>query len=467
MHANGQADQPPNPFFSESPLPLHYPQFDRIQDSHFAPAFDAGMAEQLKEIDAIANNEQAPTFDDTLVALELSGQLLDRATTVFSALVGADTNDARNELRKSYSTRFAAHNDAIHLNPRLFARIDSLYQHRAELKLDAEAQRLIERYHSDFIRAGAKLSDGDKSKLKQMNAELAALGSQFSQNVLDEVNAAALVVDDVKELDGLTPAQIAAAADEAKSRGLAGNMSSPSQHHRPAAGVAAHQSCRAAPARPPSPEAARVAVRQPRDREQTMKLRAERARLLGYANHAAYALENQTARTPEAANRMLRELAPAAVANARREAADLQAVIDKEGGGFQLEPWDWAYYSEKVRVAKYAFDESQLKPYLELTNVLENGVFFAANQLYGLTFRRRGDLPVYHPDVKVYDVLDANGEPLAHLHSRPVRTQIQARWRLDEFVCVAVDTHRPPAGGREHAQHPEASGGRADAAHLG
>ncbi len=416
MHANGQADQPPNPFFSESPLPLHYPQFDRIQDSHFAPAFDSGMAEQLEEIDAIANNEQAPTFDDTLVALELSGQLLDRATTVFSALVGADTNDARNELRKSYSTRFAAHNDAIHLNPRLFARIDSLYQHRAELKLDAEAQRLIERYHSDFIRAGAKLSDGDKSKLKQMNAELAALGSQFSQNVLDEVNAAALVVDDVKELDGLTPAQIAAAADEAKSRGLAGKyvltllnttgQPLESQLTNRAVRQRLHEASIARGSKGGKYDNREIVSR-------TMKLRAERARLLGYANHAAYALENQTARTPEAANRMLRELAPAAVANARREAADLQAVIDKEGGGFQLEPWDWAYYSEKVRVAKYAFDESQLKPYLELTNVLENGVFFAANQLYGLTFRRRGDLPVYHPDVKVYDVLDANGEPLA------------------------------------------------------
>jgi peptidyl-dipeptidase Dcp len=416
MHAYGQADATPNPFFTESPLPFHYPPFDKLQDRHFAPAFDAGMAEQLKEIDAIANNPQAPTFENTLVALERSGQLLDRATTVFSLLVAADTNDVRNKLRQEYSTKFAAHNDAINLNPKLFARIDALYQQRAALKLDAEGLRLVERYYNDFVRAGAKLSEADKSKLKQMNAELAALGSQFSQNVLDEVNAAAVVIEDVKELDGLTPAQIATAAEEARSRGLAGKyvltlLNTTGQ--------------------PPETQLTNRAVRQRLheasiargssgtrydNREivsKTVKLRAERARLLGYPNYAAYGLENQTARTPEAVNRMLGELAPAAVANARREAADLQAMIDREGGGFRLEPWDWAYYTEKVRAAKYAFDESQLKPYLELTNVLENGVFFAAGQLYGLSFKRRTDLPVYHPEVKVYDVFDANGQPLA------------------------------------------------------
>jgi peptidyl-dipeptidase Dcp len=416
MHVHGQADAIPNPFLSESPLPFHYPQFDKLRDSHFAPAFDAGMVEQLKEVDAIAGDPREPTFENTIVALERSGQVLSRATTVFSALVGADTNDERNRLRREYSTKFAAHSDAINLNPKLFARIDALYRQRAALKLDAEGLRLVERYYNDFVRAGAKLSEADKSKLKQMNAELAALSSQFSQNVLDEVNAAAVVVDDAKDLDGLTPAQIAAAADEAKSRGLHGKyvltlLNTTGQ--------------------PPETQLTNRVVRQRLhqasiargsnggkydNREivsKTVKLRAERARLLGYPSYAAYGLENQTARTPEAVNRMLGELAPAAVANARREAADLQAMIDKEGGGFRLEAWDWAYYTEKVRAAKYAFDESQLKPYLELTNVLENGVFFAAGQLYGLSFRRRTDLPVYHPDVKVYDVFDANGEPLA------------------------------------------------------
>jgi peptidyl-dipeptidase Dcp len=416
MTVIAQAAQAPNPFAADSPLPLHYPQFDRIKDSDFAPAFDAGMAEQLKEVAVIANNHKAPTFDNTIVALEKSGRLLDRANTVFQLLVGADTNDVRNALRKDYATRFAAHSDAISLNGKLFARIDTLYQQRASLKLDAEGLRLVERYHSDFVRAGARLSDTDKATLTKMNAELAALGNQFSQNVLDEVNASAVVVDDVKELEGLSPAQVATAADEAKSRGLEGKyvltlLNTTGQ--------------------PPESQLVNRALRQRLFEASTtrgskggkydnteivskfMKLRAERARLLGYPNHAAYVLENQTAATPEAVNRMLGELAPPAVANARREAADLQAVIDKEGGGFQLAPWDWAYYTEKVRAQKFAFDESQLKPYLELTNVLENGVFFAANQLYGLTFKRRTDLPVYQADVRVYDVFDANGKPLA------------------------------------------------------
>jgi peptidyl-dipeptidase Dcp len=417
MNATAHASETgSNPFFAESPLPFHYPPFDKIEDDHFAPAFDAGMATHLREIDAIVNNPQPPTFENTIVAMERAGELLDRATTVFYALVGADTNDERNTLRKDYSTKFAAHDDAFKLNGKLFARIDALYGQRTELKLDAEALRLLERYHNDFVRAGAKLSEADKAKLKAMNAELAALNSQFSQNVLDEVNASAVVVEDVKELDGLTPAQIATAAEEAKSRGLAGKyvltlLNTTGQ--------------------PPESQLTNRALRQRLheasisrggkggkfdNREiisKTMKLRAERAKLLGFPNHAAYSLENQTARTQEAVNRMLGELAPAAVANARREAADLQAMIDKEGAGFQLAPWDWAYYTEKVRVAKYAFDESQLKPYLELTNVLENGVFFAANQLYGLTFKRRTDLPVYHPDVTTYDVFDANGKPLA------------------------------------------------------
>jgi peptidyl-dipeptidase Dcp len=416
MHVHSHASEAPNPFFAESPLPLHYPQFDKIKDSDFAPAFDKGMAEHLKEMEAIANNPEAPTFDNSIVAMELSGQLLNRATTVFSALVGADTNDVRNKLRRDYSTKFAAHDDAISLNGKLFARIDALYRQLAALKLDAEGMRLVERCHSDFVRAGAKLSETDKAKLKEMNAELAALRSQFSQNVLDEVNAAAVVVDEVKELDGLSPAQIAAAADEARSRGLEGKyvLTLLNTTGQPLESQLTHRALRQ---RLHQASIARGSKGGKYDNREiisrTMKLRAERARLLGYPNHAAYSLEDQTARTPEAVNRMLGELAPAAVANARREASDLQAMIDKEGGALQLAPWDWAYYTEKVRAAKYAFDESQLKPYLELMNVLENGVFFAANQLYGLTFKRRSDLPVYHPDVMVYDVLDADGQPLA------------------------------------------------------
>ena len=416
-----QATQAANPFFAESPLPLHYPQFDKIKDSDFAPAFDAGMAEQLKEMDAIANNPAAPTFENTIIAMEKSGQVLDRATTVFFNLVGTDTNDARNKLRADYSAKFAAHGDAISLNPKLFARIKALYDQRNDLGLDAEGVRLIERYHTSFVRSGANLNDADKATLKKMNAELASLGTTFSDNVLKEVNASAVVVDDVKQLDGLTEAQIATAAEVAKKRGLEGKyvltllnttgQPPESQLTDRALRQRLHEASVARGSRGGEFDTTALVSR-------IMKLRADRAKLLGYPNHAAYGLEDQTARTPEAVNAMLGKLAPAAVANAKREAADLQAMIDQEQKAkgeptFALEPWDWAFYTEKVRAAKYDFDESQLKPYFEMKNVLENGVFFAANQLYGLTFKERTDLPKYHPDTWTYDVFNADGSQLA------------------------------------------------------
>ncbi|CAG2087683.1 peptidyl-dipeptidase Dcp [Xanthomonas arboricola] len=419
--ATTQAATHANPFFADSTLPLHYPQFDKITDSDFAPAFDAGMAEQLKEVDKIANQKAKPSFDNTLIALEKSGATLDRATTVFFNLVGADTNDARKKLQADYSAKFAAHRDAISLNGKLFARIQTLYDQRSQLGLDAQGVRLVEKYYSDFVRDGAKLSDADKTTLKAMNAELANLGTTFSQNVLAEVNAAAVVVDDVKQLDGLSEEQIAAAAEAAKARKLDGKY------------VIALLNTTG------QPPLTQLKNRELRKKiydasvsrgshggqydntalvSRIMKLRADKAKLLGFPTYAAYSLENQTAKTPEAVNAMLGKLAPAAVANAKREAADLQAMIDKEQKAarkpsFKLEAWDWAYYSEKVRQAKYNFDESQLKPYFELKNVLENGVFYAANQEYGLTFKQRTDLPTYRDDITVYDVFDADGKQLA------------------------------------------------------
>ena len=413
--------QQANPFFAESPLPLHYPQFDRIKDGDFAPAFDAGMAQQLKEVDAIANNKAKPTFENTIIALEKSGDVLDRATTVFFALVGADTNDTRKKLQADYSAKFAAHSDAIALNGKLFARIQALYDTRSQLGLDAEGVRLVEKYYDNYVRAGAKLSEADKAKLKEMNAELANLATRFSQNVQSEVNASAITVDDVKELDGLSREQIAAAAEAAKARGLEGKyvITLLNTTGQPPLTNLANR-----PLRQKIYEASVSRGSRGGEFDNTalvsriMQLRADKAKLMGFPNFAAYNLTNQTAKTPEAVNAMLGKLAPAAVANARREAADLQAMIDQEQKAagkptFTLEPWDWAFYSEKVRQAKYNFDESQLKPYFELKNVLENGVFYAANQEFGLTFKQRTDLPVYHDDVTVYDVFDADGSQLA------------------------------------------------------
>uniref|UniRef100_UPI0025D3ABA6 M3 family metallopeptidase n=1 Tax=Stenotrophomonas sp. UBA7606 TaxID=1947559 RepID=UPI0025D3ABA6 len=419
--ATTQSAQQANPFFAESPLPLHYPQFDKIKDADFAPAFDAGMAQQLQEVEAIANNPAAPTFENTLIALENSGAVLDRATTVFFSLIGADTNDARKKLQADYSAKFAAHGDAINLNGKLFSRIETLYNDRAKLGLDAEGLRLVEKYYDNFVRAGAKLSDADKAKLKAMNAELANLGTKFSQNVLAEVNASYIVVDDVKQLDGLSDEQIAAAAEAAKARKLDGKY------------VIALLNTTG---QPPLTNLTNRELRQKiyeasvsrgskgGEYDNTalvsriMTLRAEKAALMGFPNFASYSLGNQTAKTPEAVNAMLGQLAPAAVTNAKREAADLQAMIDSEQKAagkptFELQPWDWAFYSEKVRQAKYDFDESQLKPYFELKNVLENGVFFAAGKEFGLSFKQRTDLPVYHDDVTVYDVFDADGSQLA------------------------------------------------------
>jgi len=415
------ASQPANPFFAQSPLPLHYPQFDRITDADFAPAFDAGMAAQLKEIQAIADNPARPTFDNTIVAMEKSGQLLERASTVFFNLVGTDTNPVREKLRSDYSVRFAAHRDAISLNGKLFARIQALYDTRTELGLDPQGVRLIEKYHTDFVRDGAKLSDADKTKLKEMNAELAALATQFSQNVLKEVNDSAVVVDDVTQLAGLSESEISTAADEANSRNLPGKyvITLLNTTGQPPLTNLTNRDLREKIFKASINRGSRGnAYDNTALVSRIMTLRAQKAKMLGYPTYAAYSLEDQTAKTPQAVNDMLGKLAPAAVANAKREAADLQAMIDAEQKAagkpsFALAAWDWAFYSEKVRQAKYNFDQSQLKPYFEMKNVLENGVFYAAGQEYGLTFKERTDLPKYHPDTYVYDVFDADGSQLA------------------------------------------------------
>lgn len=410
-----------NPFFTASSLPLHFPQFDKIKDSDYAPAFDRGMSDHLKEVEAITSNAEAPTFDNTLLALEKSGQILDRATTVFFSLSGVENNDTKKAIQKEYAPKLAAHRDAIMLNSRLFERVQKLYDTRNELGLDAQDVRLIERYHDDFVRAGAKLADADKARMKAINGELAKLGSDFGQDVLAEVNASAVVVDNKDELSGLSDAQIEAAATAAKARGLDGKyvIALVNTTNQP---VIAQLDNRALRQRIHEASVTRGSRGNENDTtaivSKVMSLRAEKAKLMGYPTYAAYSLANQTAKTPEAVNAMLGKLAPPAVANAKREAADLQAMIDKTRKAkgeptFQLAAWDWSYYTEKVRADKYAFDESQLKPYFEMKNVLENGVFYVAGQEYGISFKQRTDLPVYNPDVLVYDVFNEDGSQLA------------------------------------------------------
>lgn len=410
-----------NPFFVESPLPLKFPQFDKIKDSHFAPAFDRGMAEQVKEIQAIADNTEPATFDNTILAMERSGLLLGRAIYVFGNLTSANTNDTLDKIDEEYSPKFAAHRDGIYLNPKLFERIKSLYEKRDTLGLDEQGVRLVERYYTDFVRAGANLTEEQKTRVKEINSEMATLSTKFGQNVLDEVNDSAVIVDSKDELKGLTDEQIeglAAAAKDKKQDGkyliaLLNTTIQPltAQLENRALRERIYKASMSRGSRGNQWDTTDIVAR-------VTKLRAERAKIMGYPNYAAFGLAEETAKNPEAVNKMLAQLAPAAVANAKVEAAELQAMIDSEQKAkgeptFPLQAWDWAYYSEKVRQAKYDFDEAQLKPYLEMNNVLEKGMFFAAEKLYGLKFKRRSDLPTYHPDVSVYEIFNEDGSQLA------------------------------------------------------
>ena len=406
-----------NPFFEVSTLPLQMPPFDQIRDEHFIPAMERGMEQHLAEIEAIATSAVAPSFDNTIVAMERSGRMLSRVAAVFFNLVGADTNDARQQIQREMSPRLSAHSDAILLNPDLFARVDSLYQQRNGLGLDSAQLRLLEETHRNFVRAGARLDDQQKARLREINGELARLGTEFSQNVLKEVNDIALIVDTAAELEGLSEAQIEAAASEAASRGLEGkyaltlmNFSS-----QPQLAQLARRDVR-------EKLTWRSLMRGSRGNEfdnreivaTVLRLRAEKANMLGYATHADYVLEERTAKTVDAVQGMLGRLSPVAVANARKEGADLQAMINAvEEQPFELKAWDWPYYTEMVRQQRYSFDESQIKPYFELESVLVNGVFYAAEKVYGITFKERPDLPTYHPDARTWEVSDADGETLA------------------------------------------------------
>jgi peptidyl-dipeptidase Dcp len=451
-----------NPLLVESTLPYHTPPFDKIKDEHFVPAIEAGMREELKEVDAIAASSEKPTFDNTVVALERTGRLLDRAERTFSNLNAADTNPTRQKIDAEMAPKLAAHRDAIFLNGKLFARIQELYSNRDKLGLDPESAYLLERYYKDFVRAGAKLSEPDKEKLKKINAELATLQTKFEQNVLKEKNASSVVVDRREDLAGLSDNQIAAAAAAAKDDHKEGKFVLRLLNTTGQPALASLQN-RALRERLMQTSLSRNSKGGEFDTREivirTAQLRAERAKLLGYENHAAYQLEDQTAGNVPTVNKLLADLAPPAVANARREAADMQRVVDQEKGGFQIAPWDWDFYSEKVRKARYAFDESELKPYYELNHVLLDGVFFAAGKLYGLTFKERHDLPVYQPDVRVFEVYDRDGKPLAlffaDYYARPSKrggawmnayVQQSDLFGTKPVVANHLNIPKPPAG---------------------
>ncbi|MFC5551922.1 M3 family metallopeptidase [Massilia aerilata] len=427
-----------NPFAKPSTLPFQYPAFDKIKNEDFAPAFEEGMRQQSLEIDAIANSKAAPTFENTIVAMERSGQLLNRVSTAFYNLVGANTNDTLNALDKELAPKLAAHSDKIRLNEKLYKRIKTLYDKRDTLHLDAESAYLLQRYHTDFVRAGAQLSSSDKVKLKAYNGKIAALQTQFSQNVLKEANASALVVDSREELAGMSDKAIDVASAEAKKRGLDGKFVIPVVNTTQQAPLSVLTN-RATREKLLATSLARGSHGGEFDNRNLVlelaRARAERARLLGYPSHAAYMLEDQTAKTTGAVNKLLAEFARPAVNNAKKEAADLQKAIDAEGGKFQAAAYDWNYYSDKVRAQRYAFDQNQLRPYFEYKRVLVDGVFFAATKEYGITFKERKDLPVYDPDVRVFDVFDADGKQLAiFLHDPYARANKRGGAWMNAYV---------------------------------
>ncbi|MBQ9394704.1 MAG: M3 family metallopeptidase [Proteobacteria bacterium] len=404
-----------NPFAHKSTLPFGIIDFSQLKDEHFKPALEAGMAEQLAEIDAIANNPDAPTFENTLVALEKSGQLLVRAETVFFGFTNSRTTPVLQDVENEFAPKLAAHSDAIMLNDKLFKRVETLYNTRESLNLDPESRRLLEVYYREFVRAGAKLTPEQKAEISAINAEIAKLETEYGQNILNEMNDSAVVVDTVEELDGMTEAQIKVAQEAAKARGLEGKYLITLQNTsiQPVLKSLKNRELRKKIHEASLNRGMRGGAGDNRAKAiRLIQLRAKRSEMLGYDSFAAYAVEDQMAETVKNVNDMLYALVPPAKASLEREAAELQKLIDDQNGGFKLEAWDWLFYAEQLRKLKYDLDDEALKPYFELDNVIKNGVFYAAEKLYGVHFVERNDIPKYDPDIRIFEVQNEDGTPI-------------------------------------------------------
>lgn len=405
-------------FSAPSPLPFQAPQFDKIKDTDFKPAAETAMAQQRAEIDAIANNPAAPTFDNTIAAMERSGRMLDRVGQVFFGIAGANTNPIIQGTEMAEAPKLAAHQDAINLNPKLFARVKTIYKARETSGLNAEQKQLVEVTYDQFVHSGAKLSATDQTRLRAINEKLSSLTTQFGQKLLAATKAGALVESDPTKLAGLGQTAIDAAAQTAKDRKVAGYVV-PLQNTTQQPALQSLTD-RAARAELFDHSIKRAEKGDANDTRATIaeiaSLRAEKAALFGYPNYATYVLQDQMAKTPDAVISFLAQFAVPTRAKAAIEAKDLQAQIAADGQSFKLQPSDWNLYSEQVRKARYDLDDSQLKPYFELNKVLTDGVFYAANQLYGVTFKRRTDLPVWQPDVMVFDVIDKDGSQLGLIY---------------------------------------------------
>lgn len=413
---NSKNDLPAsNPFSKASTLPFQAPPFDKIKNEDYEPALREGIKQQLNEIKTIADNAAAPTFENTLVALEKSGALLRRVNNAFNAVTGANTNDTLQQLQETIAPELSAVHDEMYLNDKLFKRVETIYNNRSNLKLDQESNRLIEYYYQQFVLAGAKLSGEDKEQMKKLNAEEATLTAKFINQLVNAAKTGALHVEDPAALTGLSQSDKDAFAQDALAKNRSGWLiplqnttqqpvlqSLSNRNTREQLFNASWMRAEHSDSNDTRAGIIRIAA-----------IRAQKAKLMGFENYAAWKLQDQMAQTPEAVNKFLNALVPAVTGKAKQEAADIQALIDAQNGGFQLQPYDWEFYAEQVRREKYNLDENEIKPYFELNTVLEKGVFYAANQLYGLTFKERRDIPVYQPDVRVFEVFDQDGTSLA------------------------------------------------------
>jgi peptidyl-dipeptidase Dcp len=405
-----------NPFFAPSSLPFHAPDFAAVKVEHFMPAFEEGMRQQLAQMDEIANQAAPPTLDNTLIAMERSGEILDRVAPVFFHLSGAYTNDAIQKLEEEIAPKLASHSDNIYLNPKLFQRVETLWKGREQGNWPEEQKRLVEKYYENFVRAGARLTADQQARIRTINEELSTLTTQFQNNLLAVAKERSLLIEDVSKLEGLSASDLSSAKQGAAARGHEGKylLSMQNTTRQPVLTSLKNRETRKAvwlaSANRATGEAGGIDNRP--IVLKLAKLRAERAKLLGYVNHAAYTLENQMAENPQAAFKMLQDLVPGVMAKARIESEKILEAMRADGIDGPVEPWDWEYYAERVRARDYSVDETAIKPYFEMESVLQNGVFYAYGKLYGISFRERKDLPVWDPTVRVFDVIDVGGKTI-------------------------------------------------------
>ncbi len=434
-----------NPLLSESILPYGAPDFSKIKDENFQPAMMEGIAQQKKAVEAIANSEEAPTFDNTVLALEKSGELLNRTSQIFYALAGSNTNETLQAVEEEMAPKFAAQNDMIYLNEKLFQRFKTLYDKKKSLNLDSESLKLLENYYEDFEIAGANLSSEDKEILKEYNEKIATLTTKFGKTLLDANNAGAVTFTNKEELAGADEDFLK--SKESKESKDDKGWSIPLQNttQQPLLQSMDNRASREKLFKAAWHRADQGANDTRGIIKELVEVRAQKAKLLGFKNYAEWSLQKTMAKTPENVNKFFSGLIPAATVKAQAESDEIQKMIKSKGQDFTLEPWDWNYYAEMVRKEKYDLDENQIKPYFELNNVLEKGVFYAANKLYGITYKERTDIPVYQEDVKVYELFEENGDPLGLFYTdffaRPSKSG--GAW-MDNFVTQSKLYNKKP-----------------------